>query len=390
MSRDRAGWFTWYWGRGLNLVYWQRRPTGHLVGVALERSRWIADLIGALPDTPLVSVDTPIDTSSQIRLIDSTSQTVYQWGPFTPAATAEPTCEIALSEPLSAWRLQQFIPADRQIAGTRFGTLWSLTSGLAAAAIGLVTIATFLFREYVRDMRDAGQRVSFVNQVSHELRTPLTNIRLYADLLEADLATLAPEDAEQPRSRLKVIHSESQRLHRIVGNVLSFAQNQRETLAVHPQPGCVDTIVTGVLERSGPSLTQQGIVVNFDGHAAREVLVDAVALEQMLDNLLSNVEKYAAAGGWVGITTRQDGDVTEIAVADHGPGIVQSSRAHVFEPFWRGSDCLTHAAGTGIGLSIARELARLHGGDVRLDASQRGAVFRIELQTPPVEGTERS
>ena len=386
---SQSGWFVWYWGRGLNLVFWQRRSSGHIVAAALNRSRWIADLIAVLPDTPSLLPGSTADGSlSQIRLIDSTSKPVYQWGSFEPPTGAAAVCEISLAPPLSAWRLQQFVPAERLAARTMSEVYFNLTTGLSIAAIGLVALAAYFYREYARDIREASQRVSFVNQVSHELRTPLTNIRMYADLLESDLDGLPDEAAIKSRARLDVIQLESQRLSRLIGNVLTFARHQRKTLRLSHTPCCIDHVVRDVVARFRPSLEQIGVRCEFAAGAGRLVKADADAIEQIVGNLINNVEKYAAAGRWMSIATHQEDGRTLIRVADRGPGVDPALREAIFQPFWRGDHSVSGVAGTGIGLSIARELARLHGGDVTLIEAEQGAVFQVELATPDASGEE--
>ena len=118
-------------------------------------------------------------------------------------------------------------------------------------------------------------------------------------------------------------------------------------------------------------------------HATNEVLVDPDALEQILSNVYSNVEKYGASGGRVDIESRYVNDRTLITVHDYGPGISGKEKEKIFQPFYRSSSRLTDGvAGAGIGLSIARELAQLHGGDLTLLDKPRGACFQIELHTP--------
>jgi signal transduction histidine kinase len=290
---------------------------------------------------------------------------------------------------LSAWRLQQFVPAGRLAGETTSGLYFNVGTGLAVAAIGLVALAVYFYREYARDIREAGRRVSFVNQVSHELRTPLTNIRMYADLLESDLDGLSGESAEPFRKRLNVIQLESQRLSRLIGNVLTFARQQRKALRLNRAPCRIDEVVERVVERFRPSLAQLGIECDFEAGAGRVVEADADAIEQIVGNLINNVEKYAADGKWMGIAMHSRNGRTYIAVSDLGPGVDRSAREAIFRPFWRGSNSVSGAAGTGIGLSIARELARLHGGDVTLTDGDDGAVFQVELATPEVAG-ERS
>ena len=113
-----------------------------------------------------------------------------------------------------------------------------------------------------------------------------------------------------------------------------------------------------------------------------DVQLDSDALEQILGNLLSNVEKYAAAGKRVDISTAVEGQNTIITVADRGSGISRSFRKKIFEPFYRLSNSLTEGvSGAGIGLGISRELARAHGGDLTLEKSDSGARFKIVLLT---------
>ena len=221
-----------------------------------------------------------------------------------------------------------------------------------------------------------------MNQVSHELKTPLTNIRMYADLMEFDVQELESGDAEKLQSRLNVIVSESQRLSRLIGNVLTFARQQRSKSTPHTRPDQVDRVVRSVLERLQPEMDDRKIKVTFDGKAGATVELDDDAVEQILLNLFSNVAKYAASGKTLRAETRQEGARTTIEVADDGPGIPAHEREKIFQPFYRLSDKIEGVAGTGIGLTIARELARVHGGDLKLLKSTSGCRFQVELHTP--------
>lgn len=377
------GWFVWYWDRGLNLIYWQRRPTGQIVGAALERSRWIADLIGELPETEGVSSFPAGDESFeyQIRIEGAAADTVYQWGRLShPEEDAVPFCEVPVADPLGAWRLQCLVPAGQPAAGTRGSLYLSLTSGLLAAAVATAGLTAVLFRDYARDMREAAQQLSFVNQVSHELKTPLTNIRMYAELLSTDLDHISPSEADRPRQRLEVILSEGQRLSRLISNVLTFARQTRRTLQPHPQPQIPDELIERIVNRFRPALSELQIDVRIDADANRPVQLDPDFLEQILGNLISNVEKYASSGRLLRITSRLTGEMLLVQVQDAGPGVERGRRDEIFRPFSRLSRDVSYAAGTGIGLSIARELARLHGGDVVLLDGTRGCCFEVRLR----------
>ena len=378
-------WFGWYWERGLNLIYWQRRPSGKIVGCALERSRWIADLIAKMPDTDTETQNDDTTRSSQrfdsrIRLVNASGAPVYQWGQFQPDESAEPFCEIPVVAPLASWRLQCFVPDD-QLVASGSGSWLGLAAMLATIALVLALSGYFLVREYARDMRSAEQQVSFVNQVSHELKTPLTNIRMYAELLERDFDQLETDVETASRKRLDVILSESQRLSRLIGNVLTFARHQRDSLSLRPSEAMPAQVIEQIVDRFRPSLEEKGIAIKLTNSHDQAMSLDTDILEQIVGNLISNVEKYAATGERLDIDSCvADGELT-IDVRDAGPGIKASNRELVFEPFRRESNDVSSATGTGIGLSIARELARLHGGDLVLKKSQQGCWFQATLRS---------
>lgn len=371
------GWYVWYWGSGLNVLFWRRAPGGHVIGAELSRMRLLADIVGRLPDTDPLH---PSVADGRLALADGTGDAVYQWGAYEPREGEKPQAAVALSPPLNAWTLEYYASSAELRKALGGGLLLTLVSGLVAAGVALAGFSVYLYRETSREVREAAQRVHFVNQVSHELKTPLTNIRLYAELLEGGLG-----DDEERRARyLGVIVSESQRLSRLIGNVLAFARKHRGKLTLHPAPGCIDDHVASVLQDFRASLEAKGVEVAFSAGAPATVRFDPDALEQILGNLVSNVEKYAATGGHMGVATRQNGGTTTLEVADRGPGIPKGQEESIFRPFHRLSNRLTDGVtGTGIGLSIARDLARLHGGGIALVPSEAGARFQVVLHTPP-------
>ena len=377
--RESSGWFVWYWDRGVNLIYWQRRPSGEIVGGALERARWMADLIGQLPDTLPDDSAENRSLGTRVRLVNEAGGTVYQWGNFEPAENAGPFCEVAVAAPLTSWRLQCFVSESYITAGTGQSIWLSLMAVLVAVAVTLAVCGVLFVREYSRDMREAAQQVSFVNQVSHELKTPLTNIRMYAELLERDLDGVDAADAEKPRQRLSVILSEGQRLSRLIGNVLTFARQQRRTLQVQARRESPGRMIHQIVDRFRPALQDLQIEVQLQLQDSDSFVFDPDFLEQILGNLISNVEKYAAAGGLLRIDSHIQGRQLIIDVRDAGPGIAVAKRDTVFEPFARLSNSVSYAAGTGIGLSIARELAQLHGGNLVLKDCDTGCWFQATI-----------
>jgi len=128
-----------------------------------------------------------------------------------------------------------------------------------------------------------------------------------------------------------------------------------------------------------PALAARGIEVRFALGAPPPARASADAVDQIVANLLSNVERYAAGGGEVVVSTRAADGRVVVSVADRGPGIPARERDAIFEPFHRAADSLTGASGTGIGLAIARELARAAGGELALADADHGACFELSL-----------
>ena len=380
-----SGWFVWYWGRGLNLIYWQRLASGRIVCVALERSRWMSDLVNELPESIANPTDRELLSNKKdvrtTRIVNSNGATVYQWGD-NPTDDLVLAADVTVSQPLNSWRLQMAVDPSIFKSQTTVGA--NIVLGIVASSIALIAVAWIFIREYNKELTEAGRRVSFVNQVSHELRTPLTNIRMYAELLGLDLQRVNGIDSEKAQKRLSVVESESERLSRLIGNVLTFAGNQKHKLKLHETTGVVDDCIESVLSSFAPNLEKINLEIKTDFSASKEVRFDSDVLEQVVGNLISNVEKYASDGEHVCVSTRYDNGVSEIVVQDDGFGVKPADRNKIFEPFWRVSNDLKHASGTGIGLSISRELARLHGGDLRLNPTEIGACFVVTLRTTEI------
>ncbi|HEY5927259.1 MAG TPA: HAMP domain-containing sensor histidine kinase [Kofleriaceae bacterium] len=357
------GWLSWYWAEGVHVLFWRRTPDRGVIGVELQRIGVLARIVGALPTSSLAE--------GRMDLVDSRGQIVHQWGPLQSASQLA-DASIALDAPLDAWQLRYFISPEQRAALADDVELAPLF-GIGAVALALIGLAVYVYREYTRRLRDAAARVGFVTRVSHELRTPLTNIRLYAELME----DAALDDDEQTQ-RARVIVAESERLGRLIDNVLAFARHQKGTLAPTTQRVDVDAVVRGAVAKFGPALDARSIVVKLDlaGSPAR---ANADAIDQIVGNLMSNVERYAATGGEVTVETRAANGHVVVSVADRGPGVAAGDRETIFEPFKRSDEALTATTGTGIGLAIARELARASGGELALADSDCGARFQLTL-----------
>ncbi len=264
-----------------------------------------------------------------------------------------------------------------------FNPTANFTSGFTAVSTIMVTIlvvavligGTLLMREARREASEAARKTSFVSNVSHELKTPLTTIRMYAELLGEGRV----RDQLKQNNYLATIIAESQRLTRLVNNVLDFSRLEQGRKQYHPADVALTPIIDAVINAQKPRLDEAGFTLGCSYPASPPVRVhaDRDALEQVLLNLIDNALKYAASGRWIGIHVTTDADFAYVAVSDRGPGVPLDHRERIFETFHRVDDSITASQpGAGLGLSIARRLLRDQEGDLTYQSHEpHGASF---------------
>ena len=380
-----SGWYTYYLGEGLNFIFWRRLERENMViGVECNRMAVVSGIIRTLPTTEESGSEA---APFRVSLADEDEGPVYHFGGYLPEEEDLPMVSLPLSPPLSSWKLKYYTsPASFSLSSSRGLTIFGSLGALVLIVIGL---AVYFYRESTREVREAYKRVNFVNQVSHELKTPLTNIRIYSELLEPRL----PEADAKGKRYLDILVSESHRLSRLIGNVLTFAKEQKQGVELFPIPAVPDDVVRSVIEHFRPALIKKGIEIDLILDASEKVLLDRDVLEQIINNVVGNVEKYAAQGKYLRIETSQDTGKGEtiITVKDRGPGIPKHLREKVFQPFYRISNQSTDGvAGTGIGLSLVRGLAKLHGGTAKVLQCKGGARIRVVLSTPPADSASEA
>jgi len=233
-----------------------------------------------------------------------------------------------------------------------------------------------------RDLaRVEGLRREFIANMSHELRTPLTLIRGYAESLR-DLERTPPEVR---RRQLDSIVSESERLARLVDDLLDLSRMQSE--APRPDFAAVrlDRLAAQVADRFRDQADALGMRLAVDAGEPCTVRADAARLEQVLYNLVQNALQHAASGGVATVRVMRRGDVVRCEVADDGPGIPHDEREAIWERFRKGSaQTGSSSRGTGLGLAIVRSILAAHGAPHGADSPPgSGATFWFELPALP-------
>jgi signal transduction histidine kinase len=245
--------------------------------------------------------------------------------------------------------------------------------------VGITLAGGYLFwRDTRREMRLAAMRSQFVSSVSHELRTPLTAIRMFAETLL--LGRAARHDTRD--AYLQTIVSESERLTRLLDNVLDFAKIEAGRKTYHLRPCSPADVVRSAASTMGDLLARNGfhLDIAIDDEMPL-VLADRDALEQALLNLLSNAVKYSGRGRQIQLGVRRRDRRVVIDVIDAGIGIPPAEQSRIFEKFYRVNDP-EHASipGTGLGLTLVAHVVAAHQGDIRVQSEVgRGTTFSIVL-----------
>jgi signal transduction histidine kinase len=245
--------------------------------------------------------------------------------------------------------------------------------------ISVLVGGTLLMREARREAFEAARKTSFVSNVSHELKTPLTTIRMYAELLGEGRV----KDENKQRNYLGTIINESQRLTRLVNNVLDFSRLEQGRKKYNTDNVSPAEVVRSVLDIQRPRLEEAGFEVATDltDAVGLHIRTDRDALEQVLLNLIDNALKYAADGHWLGVRITRTDNFLKLIVSDRGPGVPSDQTEKIFEMFHRVDDSITaRLPGAGLGLSIARRLLRDQDGDLYYESNlPQGASFVASL-----------
>ncbi len=226
-------------------------------------------------------------------------------------------------------------------------------------------------------------RSSLLSSVSHDLRTPLAVISgATSSVLESTDHRLTPSEA----SLLKSVHEESQRLSRLVENLLDMTRLESSRVAIHREPNVVEEIVGSAIARVEPLLEEKQIRVDIPDDIPL-MDVDGLLVEQMLVNLLENAIRHSPLHGVINIAARRSNSMVQLVVQDQGAGLPVGDENRVFEKFYQSSNRRPDARrGVGLGLAICKAVADLHGGTISAsNRSDGGAEFLVTL--PVAKGT---
>jgi PAS domain S-box-containing protein len=233
-------------------------------------------------------------------------------------------------------------------------------------------------QEAAAKLREAAEiKNAFIRAISHELRTPLTVVQGLAETLEARSAGFSPRQIELLAARLA---RNAERLDGLLGDLLDVDRLTRGTVMAERQVVDVATLARQVVERSATG--DRPVALEVPDSLLAEV--DPAQVERILENLLHNAVKYSPAGTLVTVRATLDLEAggLVLGVDDEGEGVPEELRESVFEPFFRVDDS-SPAPGTGVGLALVAEFARLHGGRAWIEGREGGGCSFKVLLPPP-------
>ena len=302
-----------------------------------------------------------------------------------PTGVSFRSTKSATSLPLG----EGFVAFEVEFPAGRFAPATSIPPVLYAGAVLLILSVTLLaayllLRDVSREIEVAEMRSHFVASVSHELKTPLTAIRMYAETLAMGRAT----DEQTRAEYLQTVVNESERLSRLVDNVLDFSRIERGKKIYRMQPISLQEVVRAAAKAMQYPLNQHGFTLNLSIDEVPTVLADADALEQAVLNLLANAMKYSGDAREIDLSLGQSEKEAVIKVIDRGIGIAAEDHPRIFEKFYRvRSSPSERIPGTGLGLTLATHVVKAHGGQLHVSSELgRGSTFSICLPLKELQG----
>ena len=315
---------------------------------------------------------------SALVVLDGRGRSVFSSGSLESAA---PVLTVPFGEALPAWRVALYQPAGLSPRDMvrRQTVIFMAAFALLLGVIGAGLVATYRLQR--RESEIARLKSDFVANVSHDLKTPLSLIRMFAETLEMDRVP----DERRRREYYGVITRESERLTRLIDNVLDFSRiesgRQRYDLTVGP----IEPIVHDVLDSFRHPLEQRGFTLDVGiAPDLPDVAVDAEAMKQALANLLDNAMKYSADRGKITVVARAEQGGVALEVADQGIGIPVAEQERIFEKFYRVGRSETQGRrGSGVGLALVKHIVEAHHGRVTVESRPgEGSRFTLYLPAP--------
>ena len=351
------------------------RMADHLarqIDEARQEAQQLEAVMGSMIEGVLV-----LDLSGRIVLANpGFRELLGVWGPIEGRSVLEVLRQVEIDETLSlARQSSQPIIRDIEVRGSKNRVLLTHAVGFPLSGPRAGTVAVF---HDVTEVRRVDRiRRDFIANASHELRTPLTSIQGFAETLSS--ATLTQQEMEP---YLAVILRNARRMANLIDDLMDLSRIESGKTSIDRVRVDVCRVARTLLSDMQPRLERAGLEARLLTEQAPEAWADRRAVEQILENLITNAIRYTDEGGRVEIEVQAKAELLEVAVSDTGIGIPENARDRIFERFYRVDAARSRAVGsTGLGLSITKHLVQAMGGTIRVE-SEIGVGSRFVFSVP--------
>jgi signal transduction histidine kinase len=338
----------------LYLLYWEKDQENTIAGCVIDNHTLRQRLLKVMPSLYTENRIISILDEKAVPLLIPKGEEQREW--------PKPFIAREISELLPRWEIAAYLTDPQIIKNTAQSTAIILWTLIALLLISLFIGGSFIIMLMLNEIKLAQQKTSFVANVSHELKTPLTSIRLFSELLREN----RQPDKEKRKRYLDIMVSETERLTRLINNVLDFSRLGKGKKNYNQQNSDIVGLGKEIIEDQRARLEHNGFTLSLTcPDKAIFVHIDQEALKQVLINLLSNAEKYSQKNKSIKVKVEETREVVKINILDRGPGIPLKLKEKIFKEFYRIDDSLTApVSGSGLGLTISRKIIRDHGGDI--------------------------
>lgn len=370
-AKSREGIIPRFIDNKLSLLFWKKFLDGNIAGCMINMAGLKERIIGVLPDVySSARILTVIDDEGKPLIEPVSGKPLSYW--------RKPFVSFEIGQLLPRWEVAAYITDPKTLTSQAQFTASITALLIFILCISIISGGIVVLRSVYTQVKLAQQKTTFVSNVSHELKTPLTSIRMFAEMLKNNKEV----DPEKTDKYLGIVVSETERLTRLINNVLDFSRMENGKKNYEMKDLDITAVIKDVLGSQRIRLEQNGFMVKLTcPDKALFVRADAEAIKQALINLFSNAEKYSEGTKEIEAEVSAGPKKVIIDVRDRGIGIRAADAKNIFNDFYRADDRLTaKVKGTGLGLTITRRIINDHSGEiVYLSREGGGSVFRIQL-----------
>ncbi len=353
----------------LTHIFWKKTNNDHIIGCVINKEELNNRILSILPDlSSTIRIITILNDNGTPLLVPENNNRDWR----------KPFVAREISELLPHWEAAAYL-INPDFIRSKAKFMESIIYLLISIMFISILIGSILIiRSIHQEMNLASKKTNFVTNVSHELKTPLTSIRMFAEILKEKRQT----DEKKKNKYLEVMVSETERLTRLINNVLDFSKiNDKKKSYNKKDIDCIE-LCKEIFQSHKDRLVHNGFIFNFSPKKESiNINADEEAMKQVILNLISNAEKYSIDKKEINLRVFNEDKNAIIEIEDHGIGIPVKYSKKIFKEFFRIDDSLTsNVRGTGLGLTIAQKIINDHDGEIIYKPGEGGgSIFQIIL-----------